>query len=155
MKHSLLILAALVLSLASGCGGTEVETGEELLAQSESALATCSTTCSRGNTISCQGTSCSASDGASVTCDGATTYCGLVPVPICSIASNSCSNVNGQSCISGTTRNCCIGSSNTGTCTCRGSRWSCLLVVDPGPFDPGPLDPSPWEPGLDPVKPRL
>ncbi|WNG18872.1 hypothetical protein [Cystobacter fuscus] len=151
MKHSLLILATLVLSIVSGCGGTEVETGEELLAQSQSALSTCSTTCSNGNTISCQGTSCSASDGVSVTCDGNTTYCGLVPVPICSRLGNSCSNVNGQSCISGTTRNCCIGGSNTGTCICRSSKWSCPLVVDPGPLDPGPLEP--WDPS--PVKPRL
>jgi hypothetical protein len=145
MKHSLLILATLVLSIVSGCGGTEVDAGEDFLAQNQDALSTCSTTCSNGTTISCQGTSCSASDGVSVTCDGVITSCRPIIQPICSFAGNSCSNVNGQACLSGSTRNCCIGSSNTGTCTCRSSKWSCLSVVDPGPLDPV----------LDPVKPRL
>jgi hypothetical protein len=144
MKKSLFILAACVVSIVSGCGGTEQELDEGLLGQSESALSTCSTTCANGNTISCTGASCSASDGQSVTCDGTSQYCGLIidPTPLCSSRS-SCTNLNGATCTSvGSTRSCCVGSSYSGTCRCMSNlKWSCQSLVDPGPLEPGTLDP--------------
>ena len=117
MKKSLLILATFVVTVVSGCGGTELERDEGLLGQSESALSTCSTTCPNGNIISCQGTSCSASDAQSVTCDGLTQSCGLIidPVPTCS-SSNSCTNLNGTTCSTiGSTRSCSVGRSVAGS----------------------------------------
>jgi hypothetical protein len=133
MKRSLLILATFVVSVVAGCGGTELDQVEDSLAQSESALVTCSTTCPAGNTLTCTGTTCSATDADSVTCNGTTQYCGIRPIPLCS-TSNACSTLNGQACTTpGTTRSCCVGSAVAGTCSCTGSRkWSCLSLQDPG-----------------------
>jgi hypothetical protein len=46
MKRSLLILATLAVSVVSGCGGSELEQGEDSLARSESALCATSDSCS-------------------------------------------------------------------------------------------------------------
>ncbi len=133
MKRPLLILAMFVISVAAGCGGTEFDQGEDSLAQSESALVTCSTICPNGTPLSCTGTTCSAADGDHVTCNGTSQYCGIRPVPLCS-SSNSCTNLTGQACATpGSTRSCCVGTAVAGTCTCTGSRkWACLSLQDPG-----------------------
>lgn len=145
MKKSLLILATFVVTVVSGCGGTELEHDEGLLGQSESALSTCSTTCPNGTPLTCQGTSCSATDGQSVTCDGVTQTCGLIiePVPTCSL-SNSCTNLDGTTCSTiGSTRTCCVGRAVAGNCACLSNRkWSCHSLVDPGLFEPSPTNPG-------------
>lgn len=46
MKRSLLILVTFVVSIVAGCGGTELEQGEDSLARSESALCAPSDSCS-------------------------------------------------------------------------------------------------------------
>ena len=144
MKQSLFVLVTLVVSIVSGCGGTEWVDEQDVLAQSESALSTCSTTCANGNTISCQGASCSSVDGQKVTCDGVSSFCGLIidpdPIPLCRSA-NSCANVDGTSCSAvGSTRTCCITATTSGSCRCRSPGiWSCPVIIrDPGPFDPHP-----------------
>ncbi|MET0400784.1 MAG: hypothetical protein ABW123_00220 [Cystobacter sp.] len=145
MKQSLFVLATLVVSIVSGCGGTELVDEQEVLARSESALATCSTICPNGNPLSCEGSTCSAVDGQSVTCTTpagtVTSRCGLIvdPGPLCS-RSNACSTVNGSSCSpAGSTRNCCTGSTIS-SCRCLSTgKWSCRAIIeDPGPFDPHP-----------------
>ncbi|MET0400783.1 MAG: hypothetical protein ABW123_00215 [Cystobacter sp.] len=149
MKQSLFVLATLVVSIVSGCGGTESVEEQQFLAQSGSALSTCSTICPNGNPLSCEGSTCSSVDGQSVTCTtpaGTTTsYCGLVvdPNPGCSRL-NTCSVVSGKSCSPiGSTRTCCQTATVSRSCTCdRTGKWSCF-ISDPGPIDPGPFDPHP------------
>jgi hypothetical protein len=63
-------ISSIVLGTLVACGTTETEERTEVLGSVSSALATCSTTCFDGSSVTCQGTRCSANDGVFVECDG-------------------------------------------------------------------------------------
>jgi hypothetical protein len=75
MMRNWMAVVGFVGAVLVGCGGTEAATDGETLDTVAGALATCSTQCSTGVTLSCAGGTCSAQDGVSVQCDGAYQYC--------------------------------------------------------------------------------
>jgi hypothetical protein len=124
MMRGWIAVVALISAVLVGCGGVEADTDPETLGGISSALSTCSTTCPNGTTLSCTGTSCSASDGVSVQCDGTYQYC--PPSPSCAYENN-CEVLLGQACMKNTTRTCCDGYGGTYTCPCYQGKWMCPL----------------------------
>lgn len=124
MTRYLMTLSVFVAALLAGCGGPiETQAPEETLESVSSALVTCSTTCSSGTTLSCQGTTCSASNGTSVQCDGVYQYCAST----CS-STNNCANIANKRCNApGAVRSCCLSDGGGGTCTCVSGLWSCEI----------------------------
>ncbi|MCP3169823.1 hypothetical protein [Myxococcus qinghaiensis] len=127
MKLSLTVLSALVVSGLLACGGTDAVEAQEPLAQEESALVTCTTTCPNGTTVSCQGNTCNTYPGESVECDGFHNICPISLPSICLQPQSACSTVAGKPCApagSGT-RSCCINR-RVGNCFCTiQGVWAC------------------------------
>ncbi|QRK04739.1 hypothetical protein JQX13_31490 [Archangium violaceum] len=131
MKRYLLALFTLVVPALAGCGGTDVTSGQDALAERSDALVSCSVTCSTV-TLSCQGTACSASDGAYVQCDGVYQYCPTNPPPTTCSRGDMCVNLNGQSCApNAAQRACCLNGVNDGGCYCAQGTWMCTIPVEP------------------------
>ncbi|NTX06373.1 hypothetical protein HUA74_30375 [Myxococcus sp. CA051A] len=127
MKLSLTVLSALVVSGLLACGGTEAVEALEPLAQEESALETCTTTCSNGSTVSCTGTTCNTYPGESVECDGLHKICPISLPSICLQPNSSCLSLAGKACspAGSGTRSCCINR-RVGNCFCTiQGVWAC------------------------------
>ncbi|NMO17728.1 hypothetical protein HPC49_23830 [Pyxidicoccus fallax] len=116
MKRSLAVLAAVIGFSLLGCGGTGTEevmeatpeAGEE---STVSQFATCTATCGNGSTsVSCSGSTCSASDFQGVTCNGVFKPC---PPPPCSGYPTCTSLLNTYCSVEGAEQACCSGTSTT------------------------------------------
>ncbi len=128
MKRSLFVLTAFVSLSLLACGGPPVEA--EPLGEVSQELVTCTATCIGGQTVSCSGTTCSATEYSGVTCNGVFTACPPPsdPPPTCDYAPLSCYALQGTSCRgSGTStrRNCCDGDFNS-WCVCNSGRYICV-----------------------------
>ncbi|QQR45333.1 hypothetical protein JKA73_04130 [Myxococcus xanthus] len=134
MKQTFAVLAALAVSTLVACGGVEAVEPQEELGQESSALVSCSTECTTGPSLSCWGTTCSASNNHYVQCDGNYQYCPTTPPPPldCSLSREACVNVLGLACSpSGSTRKCCIEDMPTGNCQCmHNGQWTCTVPVE-------------------------
>lgn len=84
MKRALFVLSAFVSLSLLACGGSTVEA--EPLGETSQELVTCSATCPGGQTVSCTGNTCSATENSGVTCNGVFTACpsGCTGLPACS-----------------------------------------------------------------------
>lgn len=113
MKRSVAVIAAFLGLSLLGCGGPVSEptaqpeaapvSGEEATV---SQFGTCTALCPGGQSVSCSGTTCSATDGQGVMCDGVSTPCFI---PTCS-GLPECSLRAGQTCYTlNETELCCDG----------------------------------------------
>ncbi|MFP2958646.1 hypothetical protein ACLEPN_12550 [Myxococcus sp. 1LA] len=133
MKQTFAVLAALAVSTLVACGGVEAVEPREELGQESSALVSCSTSCSNGTTLSCTGTTCSASDQDFVQCNGNYQYCPPPePPPDCTNPRDMCVNINNTRCATpGTSRDCCVPGIPTGGCFCRSNgTWICTIPAE-------------------------
>jgi hypothetical protein len=121
MNRRVLPFAVLVWAVLVGCGGTETLPQEERVGTLSEALVTCTATCRYGPSVSCTGTTCSATQGSQVTCDGVTTRCAPRP---CSVAV-SCEDRNGAACAPRDDAECCNPDGSVGFCLCRPTGWYC------------------------------
>ena len=122
MKRALVVFAAFVSVSLLGCGGQP--TGAEPEAPAEeggtvSQFATCSALCDGGQSVSCTGNTCSATNYSGVTCNNVFTAC--PPPPSCT--HRPCSDFQGA-CFSGLAALCCEGNVES-RCDCIGGTWSC------------------------------
>lgn len=125
MARYLIPFSVLVATLITGCGDSvaplpELEPMEEI----SSALSTCSTTCADGSLLSCQGTTCSTSNGSYVRCDGVSQYCSTM----CSSRDNCGSLANTRCSTNGAQRDCCLPGGGGGVCSCLSGIWSCEIL---------------------------
>jgi hypothetical protein len=125
MNRRGLPFAVLVWAVLVGCGGTETLPPEEVGSVSE-ALVTCTATCEGAASVSCTGTTCTATQGSQVTCDGVRTSC---PPPASTCTNfDSCSSVHGTACSPrGAERDCSMDGFYPGGCVCLQGRWTCTL----------------------------
>lgn len=124
MNRRLVSLAVLVGAVLVGCGGTEVEPSGEPLDSVSAALVTCTASCEYGGSVSCSGSTCSATQGSGVTCDGVTTAC--APAPTCT-EYFSCDLYRNDPCEGRVRIPCCAADgSRQGSCSCLQGRLVCL-----------------------------
>jgi hypothetical protein len=128
MKQALLAMAVVASLSLLGCGGAVAEEKPEPLAVSEQEVVTCSASCTDGSTVSCSGTTCSATQNQGVTCDGVTTSCPPPPPPSCDPSLPRCENLQGQACWPrGTRKDCCLMDGWPSWCSCSPSaQWTCV-----------------------------
>ena len=126
MNRRGLSLVVLVGAVLMGCGGTEAAPAEEELGSVSEALVTCSATCPDTSTVSCTGTTCSATQNSHVTCDGVTTACPQPPTECDGL--QPCSELQYDTCIGREQRACCNSDGYTqGTCRCSLGAFTCTL----------------------------
>jgi hypothetical protein len=126
MNRRGLSLAVLVGAVLMGCGGTEAASSEEVLGRVSEALVTCTATCQDAPSVSCTGTTCSATQGSHVTCDGVTTACAQPPSECDGL--EQCSTLHNDTCFGREQRACCNSDGFTqGVCRCSLGAWTCTL----------------------------
>ncbi|WP_224249331.1 hypothetical protein [Hyalangium gracile] len=126
MNRRWVSLAVLLGAVLVGCGGVEAEpevVPPVSVASTSQELVTCSANCVMGERVSCQGSTCSATDYSHVTCDGVTTFC-----PTCDDHPY-CEFLHGGSCApKGSTIPCCfLGGGGEGGCVCGNGEWICTI----------------------------
>jgi hypothetical protein len=122
MKRALVVFAAFVSVSLLGCGGQA--TGAEPDAPTEesstvSQSGTCTALCAGGQTVSCTGTTCSATDYSGVSCSGQP----FIACPSSSCDFRPCSDFQGA-CLEGFAALCCDGGVES-RCDCMSGSWNC------------------------------
>lgn len=122
MKRALVVFAAFVGVSLLGCGLPPTDAEPEAPAEeggTVSQFATCTALCGGGQSVSCTGNTCSATNYSGVSCDNVFTAC--PPPSACS--HRPCSDFQGA-CLSGFAALCCDGDVES-RCDCIGGIWHC------------------------------
>ncbi|AKF85716.1 hypothetical protein MFUL124B02_14960 [Myxococcus fulvus 124B02] len=126
MKRAFVMMVAVLGVSLLACGGEalEVQAAEGQpdteLAQTSQELITCTALCYGNTSVSCTGSTCTATNYQNVTCDGVVHYC---PATVCPGQYRTCAALQGRPCVRGT-QPCCRNDRES-YCYCIAGTYSC------------------------------